>query len=288
MLTFSTELLHNLIAALNIFNRDNASSIRRTEKMIQHISVTLEKLKNMIKSHPFEDQQEEIKFFREINPEFYAQYIYYVTIYNIQTHATPGLTKNRIRYLQNELRKIDDFFYHNLDFYRYYRTGRNSLDIEYFTRNGSEYSQANFTPDLYHPFIDKEYCTLYSWKVATILANERLKEYISTAIAGEFSQNKADADIEPMQWTESKTGLYEIIYAFHASKVFNNGTATLEAITRYFEKIFFIELKNPTVTFQEILRRKKGLTFFMDWVRNKYLSYVDTIEERNRQRRTKS
>ena len=97
-------------------------------------------------------------------------------------------------------------------------------------------------------------------------------------------QNRPDG-VVPLQWTESKTSLIEIIYAFYAAKVFNNGDATIEAFTRYCEKVFYIVFKAHTITFQEIVRRKKGLASALEWIKNKYLMYIDTVEEKNRLRR---
>jgi hypothetical protein len=283
----ANELQRELTTKINIVSRDPVQSgVKKEEKIIKYINEALKKIKALLKSEGFTDEAEEIMFYKEINPLFYALLIYHGTIFNIHTRTTPGSTKHRVKYLENELRKIDDFFYHNQDFYLYYRTGRTNMDNEYFVRKNNI---SDSSSDLYSAIMDNEYCTLYSLKISNILANEWIREYLNAAIAAEFQPTRpADPlEIESMQWTESKTGLYEFIYALYASKVFNNGKATLESITRYFEKVFFIELKTPTITFQEILRRKKGLTFFIDWVRNKYLLYVESIEERNRQRRSR-
>ncbi|PSL42827.1 RteC protein [Chitinophaga niastensis] len=288
MLLAADLLLRELTAKINIFSRDPASTqIKKTEKIIQHINNALGKLKILIKTHSFINPVDEIKFYKEINPEFYSLYIYFGTIFNIQTHITPGSTKYRIKYLENQLIKIDDYFYHNLDFYKYYSSGKSELDEEYFIRGNGK---ADVPMDLCQVVMDREFCTPHSLKIATILANQKLKDYLNNAISDELTPLKSgetDYKTETMQWTESKVGLYELIYAFHSGKVFNNGSATIESITRYFEKIFFIELKTPTVTFQEILRRKKGLTFFLDFLRNTYLLYIEKIEERNRQKRNK-
>ena len=287
MLTASAELLRELQAKINILTRDPSASLARTEKILVYINQTLISLKEMIRSYTFAEPEEEVKFFKEINPEFYALWIYYSSVYSIQSHTFPGSSKSRIKYLEHETKRIDDFFFHHLDFYKYFRGGKTHRDREYFMR--SPEMEELFT-DTYAAVIDRQLCTPHSLKIATIIANERLRVYINNAVTEEANkgqqQNKQDGVMQ-LQWTESKTSLIEIIYAFYAAKVFNNGDATIEAITRYCEKVFYIELKAHTITFQEILRRKKGLASALEWIKNKYLMYIDTVEERNRIRRTK-
>lgn len=287
MLTASAELLRELQAKINILSRDPSVSLARTEKILVYINQALVSLKEMVRSHTFTSIDEEIEFFKEINPQFYALWIYYSMVYSIQSHTFPGSSKSRIKYLEHEIKKIDDFFFHHLDFYKYYRSGKTHRDQEFFLRSPK---MEELYTDTYAAVIDRQQCTPHSLKISIILANERLKEYVNTAIEEEVSGNtqqvKSDG-VAPLQWTESKTSLVEIIYAFYAAKVFNNGDATVEAITRYCEKVFYIELKAHTITFQEILRRKKGLASALEWIRNKYLLYIDSVEERNRIRRAK-
>lgn len=288
MLTASTGLLHELQAKINILSRDPSSlTLARNEKIIRMIDASLDQLKELVKAHTFSDVSEEIRFYKEVMPEFYALWIYYSSIHTVQSHAGPGSTKYRVKYFEYELRKIDDFFKHHLDFYIYYRAGRSNLDAAYFTRGNQK---TEISTDLYAAIIDKEFCTLYSFKLATIIAFERLQVYLNDAITNVHNQVKLSEmtdDIEPLQWTASKTGLYELIYTYYAAKVFNNGQATIEMITRNFEKYFGVRLGTASVTFQEILRRQKGLTAFQDGMKNALQLYSDAIDERARQRRNR-
>ena len=124
MLTASAELLRDLQAKINILSRDPSVSLARTEKILVYINQSLISLKELVRSHTFSNAEEEIQFFKDINPEFYALWIYYSTVYSIQSHTFPGSSKSRIKYLEHEIKKIDDFFFHHLDFYKYYRSGK--------------------------------------------------------------------------------------------------------------------------------------------------------------------
>lgn len=279
MLTAFTDLQRDLQNRINILSRDPGAGLARIEKILIHIDQALVSVKMLLENYTFESQAEEITFFKEINPEFYAHWVYFSTVYSIQEHTFPASSKQRLKYLDHELKKIDDFFFHHIDFYKYFRAGRTHRDEEFFTRR-TEFRY--FSIDVLAPVMDRQFCTAHSLKLATLLANERLKVYINDAISGELNPRHISVHEPPlpsMQWTATKTGLCELIYAWYAGKVFNNGDATLDSITRHCEKIFGVELGAQTVTFQEILRRKKGPSTFIDWLKNKYLIYIDKIDE---------
>ncbi|MBC9909113.1 RteC domain-containing protein [Chitinophaga varians] len=287
MLAVSIGLLQELQGKINIFLRNpSANVIGRSEKIIHLINSDLERLKELIRSHAFNDAADEIKFYKEVMPQFYALWIYHTTVYNIQCHTAPNSRKHQLKYFDFELRRIDDFFFHHLEFYKYYRSGRTYLDVQYFTRHKND--EPEFVTDLYAGILDKDVCTVYAFKLATIIAYERLQIYLNDAITAILSDHpEADAGPEPLQWTGSKTGLYEVIYHLYAGKVLNNGNTTLEAIVKYIEKIFGIELNTHTTTFQEILRRKKGANNYWQYLDNQYLLYIEAIDERNRQRNSR-
>lgn len=284
MLDKTSDLLRDLEAKINIFSRN--LSIPRIEKIILHIKSSLLSLKELVKGNTFNSIEDEILFFKTISPAFYAHWHYYTAVYNILMHITPGSRKYRVKYLQHELHKINDFFSDNVELYLYYRSGKSVSDREYFTRQ----PESDNSTDLLAPVIDNEVCTLYSFKYASIIANEKLEIYLNQLIQQQHDiavQQDSTAKLDSLQWTESKTSLYELIYALYAGKVFNSGAATVELITRNFERMFLVELKAHTVAFQEILRRKKGLAFFLDWIRNKYILYAEAIDLKNRQYRRK-
>ncbi|WP_119079477.1 RteC domain-containing protein [Chitinophaga alhagiae] len=280
MLTACTELLRELQSKINILSRDPGAGLARIEKILGFINQVFLSMKSLMESYVFQNQYEEITFFKEITPELYAHWVFYSTIYNVQSHAYPASSKHRLKYFEHELKKIDDFFFHHIEFYKYYRAGRNHRDVEFFTR---QEASREFNTDLLAPVMDQQFCTPYSLKLAMVIANEKLKSWLSSAISAEvkpeiISTYNSEPPLPVLQWTGTKTGLCEMIYAWYASGVFNNGNATIESITRHCEKFFSIELSAQTVTFQEILRRKKGPTTFIDWLKSKYIFYIESIE----------
>ncbi len=131
------------------------------------------------------------------------------------------------------------------------------------------------------PFIDKTFCTEHSYKAALINANEKLSEYLRGALRVIDLPESSLQELSSLQWTDSKSGLIELIYALQEKGSFNNGKATLKEITNYFERIFSVELGNTSRTFQVILSRKMDYANFLEKLKKKFLERIDRNESRH-------
>lgn len=172
----TTQKMYNAITEkINQLNLDKNINLQQLQQVIGFAAFLLEELKTKVRQHRFADEAEEIHFYKELKPRLYALYIYHASIYQIETSKPVGTKKWKRKYLQNELKKLDDFFFQNLDFYKYYRSGDSHYDKQYFTRGQG---LTGISIDLFSPIIDQEFCTLYSLKVATVIANEGVKEYV--------------------------------------------------------------------------------------------------------------
>jgi len=73
-------------------------------------------------------------------------------------------------------------------------------------------------------------------------------------------------------------GLVELIYSLNEQGSFN-GNTDIKSITRYFEKVFAVQLSNTSKSFQDLLCCKKGYTTYVDKLREKINGRIDGIEE---------
>lgn len=92
-------------------------------------------------------------------------------------------------------------------------------------------------------------------------------------------ENFSEDNLPEINWTASKTDLIELIYGLHASKAFNNGKITINAITKFFESALAVKLGNTSLRFQEILRRKDSIAF-LNQIKDSLESYMFRIDER--------
>lgn len=273
--SLATELNHEL----DLIHSENTEPIEYAEKAIYSVVSVLEKLKTFFIKYKFDNQMEEITFFREIKPQFASKLIYYNEVYNIETNKTFGSVKSQRKYYSSELAKMKDFFNENLDFYKYYRTGNCCLDKKYFVRGKHD---IKLTLDSFYFQADHRFSTSHDYKVAKILANDNIKIYIEEKLRGlqiRPQTHNVQTNKSTQKWTASKVALTELIYALHAEGVFNNGASDLKDITSFFEAAFSVDLGHFHRTFLDIRSRTAERTKFLTNLRDKLIIRMDNAEE---------
>ena len=273
-------LLTNLNDQLSFINLEIDNESTRCERAIEVILKTIKALKIVVKKTKFKTDAEEIKFFKEIKPQFTSKLIYYNTIFKIEMKKPNGGNRIVKKYYNNELVKLKAFFDNELEFYRYYRSRSTYLDHKYFLRSRFD---IKMSLDSYYFEADTSFSTSHDYKVAKILANDLIQLYLENNLVlignkdnGEKSQRKPNLK---MIWTSPKVALIELVYALHTEGVFNNGAADLKDIAEYFEHIFEIDLGQYRRTFLEIRTRKADRAKFLTTLNKGLLKRMEDTDE---------
>lgn len=276
----ATKQLSELNEQLNFIDLEIDNSIKKCEKAVEIILISIANLKKNITKNIFKTGSEEIQFFKEIKPQFSSKLIYYNMVYKIEMKRPNGGNRIVKKYFQNELQKLKAYFDNELDFYKYYRSGSSYLDHKYFLRGKFDIKLAL---DSYYFETDTSFSTSHDFKVARILANDLIQLYIEDQLImienkdlGDKSQRKPNTKLI---WTSSKVALTELIYALHSEGVFNNGAADLKDIAENFEHIFEIDLGQYRRTFLEIRARKNDKTKFITTLNDALLKRMENSDE---------
>ena len=273
-------LLTNLNEQLNFTDLEIDDPILRSENAINIIITSIEKLKVNFEKEKIKSQEQEINFFKNIKPRFTSKLIYYNAIYKIETKKPHGGERIIKKYLNNELDKLKRYFDNNLDFYRYYRTGSNYLDIKYFTRGKFDIKMAL---DSFYFEADHTFSTSHDFKVAKILAHDLIQVYLEDKLLiMENRDPKEKSQVNPkvkQNWTGSKVALIELLYALHTEGVFNNGASDLKDVAEYFENIFNIDLGQYHRAFLEIRMRKSDQTKFLNALKEKLVKRMENTDD---------
>jgi hypothetical protein len=254
--------------------------LRRSEKSVVTVLSTISRLKQWVLDHAFPDTREEIRFFKEIKPRFFALLIYHNGVFDIETHRPVGGGQALRAYLEKELGKLDEFFAANADFQRYLRTNATYLDEKYFLRGTHDVTLAldSFVFDA-----DPRFSTSRDHNAARMIANERLAAYLEAALA-ELEARKAGRTGMPegggLDWKLSKTSCIELLYALHSVGAF--GKTDVKRIASHFESAFNIDLKNYYHTFLEIRIRKTSRAAFLELLREKLIQRMDDADDNPR------
>lgn len=245
--------------------QETEARIRKIEKTIQMpersrlIAEVMEnafiKLKEFIIGYRFRNDSEEILFFKDVKPHLFCRLIFYRKVYNIKLNR-PADTHDAIHtYLNRALTAIQDYRNKHLGFYRYYRSGATHLDRMYFLRGGK--CDINEYLDGFAFERDPLFSTAEDFTAAKILAGDMLQSYLLAEISTLERPRYPDDALFPevrLTWQDTKTELYELLFAWHAKGSF--GKIPFTRLTAYIQKVFNIELNsNLTRTFAELKLR---------------------------------
>lgn len=248
------------------------------ENCIECCLKSLDELRKKVNDCGFSGSADEITFFKEIKPKLVSRLIYHNSVYKIETNRPNGSVKIKRKYIQIELHKLKNYFYENLDFYRYHRTGSTYLDHKYFVRRKYD---IRLNLDAYVYEIDPDFSTTHDFKIATILANDLLQVYLENELNKiDFQPAKKDFILPKnrLHWTGNKVSLIELMYALYQSSVFNHGQTDIKAIATYFENVFDVDLGNYYRTYLE-LKTRQDRTKFLDSLRENFIRKIEDEEK---------
>lgn len=277
---YCKKLLLELEEQLKFIALETDNPLMGSELSIQVTQKILNSLKGFIIKYKFKSTAEEIKFFKELKPQFCSKLFYHISVYNIETHKPNGGYKITKKYLQGELDKLKRYFDQTLDFYKYYRTGSNYLDHKYFVRGKHD---IRLSLETFHFETDPKFSTSHDYKISMVLANDLLQVYLENELSVlEKKEPKLKSEGNQKSeiiWTGPKVSLIELLYALHSYPVLNHGKAELQQIATTLEKAFNIDLGQYHRTFLELRMRKGVRTKFIDNLKDSLIQRMDSADE---------
>lgn len=237
--------------------------VELTEKSIGLCDQVIMLLRNEVLHNGFENDEEEIYFFKHVKPRVYSKFIFYTEVFNLEALRPKEGRKLQLQYLRDKINQIRNYLNENSEFYHYYKRNRTDFDASLFIRGNSD---LRIHEDNILAHTDPAFSTGYDYTLAKIMAHEQLKKYVGNEInklkikqSGSINEN--DESNSNLYWTNNKVDAVELVYALFYAKVINHGKADKIEIARAFEKMFNIDLKNFYHTFTEIQRRNDQTTF---------------------------
>lgn len=269
MIQFTANLKKEIDAKLEEIESSEISAITKSLKASRMLADAFNRLKTFILSYTFNDEEEEIMFFKEIKPKLCYRLIYYRKVYNIEMNRPAGVEKQK-EYLCEKLDEINKYNSKRLDFIRYYRSGSTHLDSLYFVRGKTDPEQ--YLETFYYE-LDSKFSTNCDFKVAKILANDLLSAYLMHEIEllndNKMSTYPLGFPTTKKTWKGSKAELQEQIYSWDSAGMF--GDVPLTQLFDYIQNVFNIELdSNISRTFSD-LKIRNTPTPFLDKLKDALL-----------------
>lgn len=238
----------------------------------------LSDMKNHISENGFSNDNEEIEFFKTIKPQILGKLFYYNKVFRIETSSPVMNGKMYFKYFSNELQELKQEFKehsYNSDFYRYYRSGRTDMDHIFFQLGNID---INLGLNSFAFEIDTNFSTYYDYKVAKIISNELLYNYLLSKTTPDETENLMflnSRSNKNLFWSESKNALIELIYALYASGAIANGKIGISQISRVFQNLFNIQLGDIHHAFHRMKDRAGDRTSFLTQLQSSLEDYMD-------------
>jgi len=271
--------LHKIIDDVSQYEskivNEASGSLDEALKMISYLQEVLTALKASVVKEGFESEWEEINFFRNVKPGVLGKLIYYNKVYRIECACPLGSGKIYRNYFSNQIKELKQEFEEyifNSEFYRYYRSGRNDRDQTLF-RLGNINLYDGLNSFVFE--IDHHFSTYYDYKVARIIANDLLQNYLHLKIDSiEDSNFKDEEAIKDIFWTSSKNALVELIYAMYASGAVSHGKVGIRKLSMIAQIVFSVSLGDLHHAFHRMKTRAGSRTAFLDQLKISLEEYI--------------
>lgn len=243
----------------------------------------LKTLKKFVIEIGFENQKDEIYFFKNLKPHVSSKLHFYLTIYKIQTSLFVGNTEFQLELLRREQDSIKRFLQENITFYQYYRSRLAYLDKKYFIRGKSDLVLVVKNPLV---FEDPVFSTSHDYLLSTVIANEMLLTYLEKEIhrisydcLNKYDKNTREMDFG-IGWSDTKVALVELLYALDSLGSINKGNIDIKELAEFFGRVLNVDLGDVYRVFSEIKLRKKDRTKFLDNLKEALIQRMDESDQR--------
>jgi hypothetical protein len=235
-------------------------------------------LRDHVVNNGFDSEEEEVLFFKQVKPRFYALFIFEVEHYNM-LFTLPKGTDDMIRdYYYHELSVIGRFFDQHAFLYGYFKRGESAMDKCFFLRSSFDplqpFAGAGFLG------LEAEFWSNQDYNFAKFLALDRLQDFLIKQIGNlnprfSYAESKRRTVRNELKWTGDKVDLVELAYGIYLMGSLNNGNADLAAIVSWLESSLDIGLGSVYRKFVDISRRKVvSFTRYLDGAREAVARHV--------------
>lgn len=121
MIAFIEKLNSEVLRSIERIESRDTDVLKKSLEASRVLGEAFDRLKQYIIGYRFQNDDEEIKFFKEIKPRLFCRLIYYRKLYNIEMNRPVGSIEAQREYLDAHVRAINAYTQKRLDFIRYFR-----------------------------------------------------------------------------------------------------------------------------------------------------------------------
>jgi len=130
-------LLQQLRFELNGIKIKQTDIVERMNFSILACRGILSKMNHIVSNSSFDNETEEINFFKNIKIFPLSQLVYYSEVRSFEIQYPKASITRQKKYLEKKIKKVNKFFDYNIEFIQYAKEERTHLDILYYTKKNS-------------------------------------------------------------------------------------------------------------------------------------------------------
>jgi hypothetical protein len=166
--------LHNdMLTEINSCMKSDLPETEKVESCFWIASEYWDLLKKKLAEIRFKNDNEEIDFFRNVKPQF-TGYIEYFTILAQAILFLPMQKQELMAYWEYETQRYKRFYDRNEDFIKYYESGLNYMDSNYFLKASND---LNYIPNATIYDVDTAFSTSHDHLIRSLFANKMYYEF---------------------------------------------------------------------------------------------------------------
>lgn len=272
-----TEKLYaQMLAQLEAINGSVKDHIQNLNESLNCTVSTLDKLRELVRSHQFSSDTQEIEFFKYQKPHIHCWHIYVIEMHHILIGVPIGTDQQIREYYMDELGIINRFFRRYAFHYQYYLADEIFKDEDFFlSRNKTafppgqeEHAQGSFSTSL--DFLFAKFRAFEMLRDAIIRRVRLLYQQADNAFMSELMVSKK------RWWSGDKVELIEIAYGIYYTHRINGGKAEIGDIVQWLEESLHVDLGQAYRMFLDIRRRKTiSYTKFLDEMREAIRKHIE-------------
>lgn len=270
------KLYENMLEELRRLNDPMISKVIDHAGSLACTVTAMTELQSWIRSHPFEDDNAEIYFFKHVKPRFQSWHIYIVELYHMVDMIPVSTDQVIKKYYLNELKVINRFFKRHAFYYQYYQSAEHTRDADFFLSRNLKHlpNQLRLVerPTGFYTSLDFLFAKFKAFEMLRDCIIRRTKE-LEKKHELAFLENELTE--KRRWWSGNKIELVELAYDLYHSKRINDGKAELGEIISWLETSLNVDLAQSYRMFTDISRRKLvSHTKFLDEMQVNLLNYI--------------
>ncbi|SEW15599.1 RteC domain-containing protein [Chitinophaga arvensicola] len=252
-------------------------------KCLRAVTGIIAELHAHIDRHTFNDEEEEINFFKYVKPEFDGRAYFFTDLLKLEQSAPKKDQQAIEQYYRKRLDSTRSFLLHHQDDQLYLSLGFTYNDQTYFLRYPPTIQNDTLNFLLRDdrasllPFLDKRYYTPWSYLYAQLVSATFLQEYLEHRLSS--ATPAGGQPLSPISWTGNKAELVELIYGLNEMGVLNGKKESISSLATFFGNIFQIDLSNIYKMYENNRLKKKSRTPFFDSIKLSLLRRYEYDDE---------